>query len=221
MKKSRILTALGIVFGVLFLGLIILLLTFDLRPIGPQNTVIGLAGINKWFYDLLGTNELCYEITEYLGLAAFGAVGIIALVALAEWIKRKSLWKIGFDLWLTVAFLGLMAVLYVLFEVVIINYRPVLEEGEIAASFPSSHTMLVFCVMWASAWCAHRIPWRGVRITVQTLCILILLVTAVGRLLSGVHWFTDILGGVLVSLSLGCFYSACTCQTLQKGKHDQ
>lgn len=211
--------------GMLFLAfgaLIALLLTYDRQAVGPENAVIGFAGLNVRVFSALGQNELWYEITEALGLVAFAAVGGIALIALVQLIGRKSLLKLDADLWLTAAFLGVMAVLYVLFEIVIINYRPVLEEGALAASFPSSHTMLVFCVMWAAlVQCVRRIRFTSIRVAAVAICLLVIGVTAVGRLLSGVHWLTDIVGSLLISGALSTLYTGLVCACIKTGKHDK
>ncbi|MBQ6947126.1 MAG: phosphatase PAP2 family protein [Clostridia bacterium] len=221
-RKTKVLYTLSAVLLAAFGALIVLLRTYDVQAVGPQNSKIGFAALNMRVWNALGQSDLWYEITEALGLVAIAAVGAIVLLALAQWIRRKNLFRLDIDLWLTAAFLGVMAVLYVLFEVVVINYRPVLEEGALAASFPSSHTLLVFCVMWAAALqCARRIRPKSIRVAAVCVCILIIAVTAVGRLCSGVHWLTDIVGSVLLSGGLGLLYSALVSSTVTKGKHDQ
>ncbi len=221
-KKTNILYILAALLLAAFGALVAMLLTYDRQPVGPQNSVIGFAGINFKVWNTLGESALWYEITEALGLVALAAVGGIALLALVRLIKCKSLLKLDGDLWITAAFLAVMAALYVFFEVVVINYRPVLEEGQLAASFPSSHTMLVFCVMWAAAaQCARRIRPKSIRVAAVGVCVLIIVVTAVGRLCSGVHWLTDILGSVLLSGGLGLLYSALLASLSHPGKHDK
>ena len=41
----------------------------------------------------------------------------------------------------------------------------------------------------------------------QILCAVIIGVTVIGRLISGVHWFTDIIGGILISAALLALFS--------------
>jgi undecaprenyl-diphosphatase len=41
---------------------------------------------------------------------------------------------------------------------------------------------------------------------IDVLTVLLTLVMSVGRLLSGVHWLTDVIGGVLISLFLISLY---------------
>ena len=40
------------------------------------------------------------------------------------------------------------------------------------------------------------------RTVLKVVCAVVLALTVFGRLASGVHWFTDILGGVLISITL-------------------
>ena len=40
------------------------------------------------------------------------------------------------------------------------------------------------------------------------LCAVLMVVTVAGRVVSGIHWITDIVGGILISASLMAFYRA-------------
>jgi undecaprenyl-diphosphatase len=96
---------------------------------------------------------------------------------------------------------------YLFFEQVVINYRPVLIDGNLEASYPSSTTMLVMCVMPTAT------MQLNVRIknTVVRRCVIIAIITfttfmVIGRLISGVHWITDIIGGALFSSGIDLMY---------------
>ena len=183
----------------LFLGITSAVLWVDVAPIGPLESSIGLSHLNAWARDGIGESAFCYELTEWLGYLAIASVGVIGALGLAQWIRRKSLWSLDRDLFCAAGAYVLFAVAYVFFEIVVINYRPVLEEGALAASFPSSHTMLVICLAGVAG---HQFAMRAVsyvwRVLALTLSTTVILVTVVGRLLSGVHWLTDIVGGVLL-----------------------
>ncbi len=188
----------------LFLLLIWLLKVVDVRPIGPQNSVVGLATLNKLFADEIGFSAFWYNLTEVLGYISilialsFGVLGIYQLI------KRKSFKKVDKNLYVLLGLYFLIAITYFVFEKVIINYRPILNV-ELEASFPSTHTMLVLCISGGAVIESDRyIKDKKVNLTVKVILFLMILLTVVGRMLSGVHWFSDILGGLLIST---CFVS--------------
>ncbi|MDO4556376.1 MAG: phosphatase PAP2 family protein, partial [Lachnospiraceae bacterium] len=99
--------------------------------------------------------------------------------------------------------------MYLLFEIFAINYRPVLINGNLEASYPSSTTLLVLCVMPTMLMqCKERMKNQRIRKVVTVVTVLFMLFMVAGRLISGVHWFTDIIGGVLLSCSLVLLYHA-------------
>lgn len=201
--------AISLVLFILFGILTWALVNIDVQAIGPESSTIGLASINKIVDDWIGTSEFWYKTTEVFGyLGILTAVGF-ALTGFAQLISRKSLFKIDSSIIILGVFYILIIALYILFEKVIINYRPVIIHGELAASFPSTHTMMILSIMGMGIIQFRRMIGDRVKLKiVNTLSIIIILVTIVGRMLSGVHWFTDILGGILISLALVfLFYS--------------
>ena len=208
-RKRKILTA--SVSGLLFAVLIILVRFVDVQAIGPEGTRIGLSHLNRLVFEKLGVRMLWYEITDWLGIAAISTALLFAVAGLAQWVKRKSIWKVDREILALGALYLIVIGLYVLFELLIVNYRPIIMPGSIhpEASFPSSHTMLV-CVIMGSA-----IPLLGEYVksnvlckALRIICAVIIAVTVFGRTISGVHWFTDILGGILISVILLNLYTA-------------
>ena len=204
-KNANKFLAGGAVFAVLFLIWIAIIKLVDVSAIGPEGTEVGLAGINKAIHEALGVNMILYKITDILGYVALLVAGLFALFGLVQLIKRKSLAKVDGAIY---ALAGLYVVtigLYVIFEKVIINYRPVIMPDEVAleASFPSSHTMLA-CVIFGSAivMIGKYIDNDMLRKLLIALAAVLLILVVAGRLVSGVHWFTDIVGGVLISGAL-------------------
>ena len=198
-------------FTVAFCILVVLLLTCNVAPVGPAGTKIGLSGLNVAVHQALGTNELFYELTELFGLAALAVCGAFAVVGLVQLIRRKSFKQVDRRIYALAGLYVLTVLLYVLFEKVVINYRPVLMPGELApeAAFPSSHTMLILVVFGSAVEAMGAyIKRKGLRVALQLLGALGMVVTVVGRLLSGVHWLTDIVGSVLLSLALLNLYRA-------------
>ena len=196
--------------GLLVMLLIVLVRFIDVRPIGPEGTSIGLSRLNGFFFRLSGVNILWYHITDWLGVAAILVAFLFAMAGFVQLIKRRSILKVDHEI---LALGGLYIVvigLYVLFEIVIVNYRPIImpDGTHPEASFPSSHTMLV-CVIMGSA-----IMLIGKYLKEKPLCRVlrgfysaIIGITVIGRLIAGVHWFTDIVGGILISIFLLSLFS--------------
>ena len=100
---------------------------------------------------------------------------------------------------------------YLLFEKFAVNYRLVLIDGFLEASYPSSTTMLTLCVIpTAMLQLRRRIPRAGLRRVILWMLGIFTAFMVVGRLLSGVHWLTDIVGGALLSAGLVALYAAVT-----------
>ena len=183
----------------------------DVQPIGPQGSAVGFATINGWVHSLAGVHMSLYTVTDWLGLVPIAFAIGFALLGLIQWVKRKHLRQVDYSIIVLGGFYLLVMAAYVLFEVVVINYRPVLINGCLEASYPSSTTMLVLCVMPTTLMQLNaRIKsqtlkrWVGFGITA------FILFMVIGRLLSGVHWFTDIIGGALLSAGLVMLYYSIT-----------
>ncbi|MBP5631873.1 MAG: phosphatase PAP2 family protein [Clostridia bacterium] len=196
----------------LFILLIILVRTVDVGMVEATGKTIGFFALNTGFHKLTGVNEGWYKLTQIAGYAAIAAGLVFAVIGLIQLIRRKSLWKVDRRiLGLGVLFI-VMAIVYVLFEFVHVNFRPVLMPGEVdepEPSFPSSHTVLVCVVLSGVALMLNTyIKDKRLRISLQALCALVILITVFGRLICGVHWFTDIVGGILISVSLVTAFAA-------------
>ena len=180
----------------------------DVQPIGPQGSAVGFAGINRMIHNLTGVHLNLYHATDWLGLVPIFVCMIFGVLGLTQWIKRKSIRKVDRDILTLGGFYGVTIVVYLLFEYVVINYRPVLIEGILEASYPSSTTVLVMCVMpTAMLQCNSRIKNRLLRICVLSFVAAFTVFMILGRLISGVHWFTDIVGGMLLSAGLVGLYA--------------
>lgn len=179
----------------------------DVQAIGPKGSTVGFATFNGFFHELTGVHMLIYTITDWLGLVPLCFALGFAFLGLVQLIKRKSLLKIDYSILVLGGFYIIIIAAYVLFEIFIINYRPVLIEGYLEASYPSSTTMLVMCVMpTAIMQLNSRIRNKGLRKTIACAIVVFTLFMVVGRLISGVHWFTDIIGGALLSTGLVMLY---------------
>ena len=181
----------------------------DVRAIGPQGSSVGFAGINGYVHNLTGVHFSLYNITDWLGLVPILVCMGFGILGLTQWIRRKSICKVDHDILILGGFYIITIAAYLLFESVVINYRPVLIGGILEASYPSSTTMLVMCVMPTAVMQFNsRIRNKLLRNIVAATLVAFIAFMAIGRLLSGVHWLTDIVGGALLSTGLVLMYRA-------------
>ena len=181
----------------------------DVRAIGPNGSSVGFATLNGYVHDLTGVNMFLYTITDWLGLVPIGVAFGFAVLGLVQWVGRKSLFKVDRSILALGGFYIIVLAMYIFFEIVVINYRPVLIDGYLEASYPSSTTMLVMCVMPTAMMQLHA----RIKSDVFRRCVLISIAAftafmVIGRLASGVHWLTDIIGGALVSAGLVITYAS-------------
>ncbi len=207
-KNSYILAASFILAYILWTVAVSLI---DVRGIGPEGSAVGFATLNGYFHDLIGVNMSLYVITDWLGLVPVGGAASFGVLGLVEWIKRRRITKVdGSILAMGGFYIAVMAV-YFFFEKVVINYRPVLIEGCLEASYPSSTTMLTMCVMpTAMMELRARIKNKAVRVFVLWLMAAFTAFMVIGRIFSGVHWISDIIGGALISAGLVAAYYCIT-----------
>ncbi len=181
----------------------------DVRPIGPNGSSVGFAALNGAVHAVLGVCWPLYTITDWLGLVPMGFVFGFALLGLVQLIRRRSLGRVDRDILVLGGFYLVVLAAYLLFEKFAVNYRPVLIDGFLEASYPSSTTMLTLCVIpTAMLQLRRRIPREGLRRVILWMLGIFTAFMVVGRLLSGVHWLTDIVGGALLSAGLVALYAA-------------
>ena len=208
MKETKIKELLaGIVLLAVFILWTVMIRHIDVQNAGPNGTEIGFATVNVWFHRLTGVHVLIYTITDWLGLVpiiiciCFGVLGIVQLV------NRRSLLKVDFDIMLLGAYYVVVILGYLLFEMVPINYRPILIDGNLEASYPSSTTLLVLSVMPTLKYQTdRRIANQMFKKTITIFVIVFSAFMVIGRLIAGVHWITDIIGSIFLSSGLFMIY---------------
>ena len=185
----------------------VLICFVDVQAIGPEGSSVGFSTINGFIHELTGVNWFLYTVTDWLGLVPIGVAFGFAVLGLVQWIKRKSLLKVDRSILTLGGFYIVVMAVYILFEIVVINYRPTLINGHLEASYPSSTTMLVMCVMpTAMMQLRARIKNDLFRRCVMFAIAVFIAFMVIGRLVSGVHWISDIIGGVLLSAGLVMMY---------------
>lgn len=221
-KTKRIPNKMFLIGAILLAAFVIwtvLVCLVDVQPIGPQASNVGFATLNGYVHRLTGANMSLYTVTDWLGLVPFCVAFGFAMLGLVQAIQRKSLLKTDRDIWVLGAFYIVVIAVYILFEVTAINYRPVLIDGLLEVSYPSSTTLLVMCVMPTAALQLHtriqnKICSRCVTVAIVAFTAFMVIV----RLISGVHWVTDIIGGALCSAGLVWMYAATCKATHAKAK---
>lgn len=203
-KKSVLL---GVTMLAVFILWTIAVQHIDVRPVGVNGTNIGFARINIWFHELTGVHMSVYTVTDWLGLVPFVVCLGFGVLGLTQLIKRRSFLKVDKDIIALGIYYILVIGCYVLFEIIPINYRPILIEGVMEASYPSSTTLVVMGVMPTLIWqLMRRMHKNIVRNVLLVLGVLYSVYMIIGRMTCGVHWLTDILGAAFFSTGLFLAY---------------
>ena len=213
--KRGLLTAAALI--ALFILWTVLIQTVDVRPEGQNGTNIGFAAVNLWFHRLTGVHLGLYTVTDWLGLVPVAICIVFGFLGLMQWIRRRSLFRVDRDILLLGLYYILVIAGYLIFEMIPINYRPIPIDGVMEASYPSSTTLLVLSVMPTLVFqVSRRAKNRAVVRAVFLLSVLFSAFMVIGRLVSGVHWLTDILGAVFLSAGLYLLYRSAVLLTGSK-----
>lgn len=206
-KKNILISSL---YSAIFVLFTIMVKFFDVAPAGATNTNVGFSKINSYVFNAINSiknNELFYNLSEILGYFALGVAFVLVLFAAVELLKNKSFKKVNTQYYVLAGLYAAVVFFYVFFEKVIINYRPVLVENQLEASYPSSHTLLSLSILLSAIIIIDKL-FKSNKLTKLSKIVLfaVMILIVVFRLLSNVHWFTDIVGGILLSISLVSFY---------------
>ena len=175
----------------------------DVQAIGPNDSLVGFATINNFMFNLTGVNMLWYDITDWWGFVPLFIAFIYAIIGFIQMIKRRSILKVDKEILGLGVYYIIVIGLYIFFETYVINYRQILMDGILEASYPSSHTLLSVCICGSSL-IINKYLFKNKNFfkAENIISILSILVIVIGRFISGVHWFTDIIGAILISIAL-------------------
>ena len=191
----------------------------DVQTVEQTGTEVGFATVNFRFHELTGVHMGLYTITDWLGLVPVSVCIGFGIMGAAQLITRRSLIKVDRDIILLGVYYIIVMAGYIIFEMIPVNYRPVLIEGRLEASYPSSTTLLVLGVMPTLAFQAERrMKCDKCRKLVMMFSYGFSVLMVAGRLVSGVHWLTDIVGSVLLSTGLFCIYRSAVILYSKDGK---
>lgn len=208
-KNGKRLLITGSIWVATFAVWTLLIQSVDVQSVGVNGANIGFATFNSWFHKLTGVHMWIYVITDWLGLVPIGICMMFGGIGFVQLVQRRSLIRVDCDIIILGIYYFVVIAAYLVFEMIPINYRPILIEGVMEVSYPSSTTLLVLCVMpTLTEQMNRRLKSVAVKRTVDIITITFSVFMVVGRLISGVHWFTDIVGSVLLSAGLFCIYKA-------------
>ena len=198
-KRNILISTILILLAVVFT---ILVKVVDVKQVGVNETSIGFSSVNQFVFKVTYVNMIWYHITDWLGLVPIFMAMVYSLLGLVQLIKRKSLFKVDKEIIILGLFYVVVISIYIFFEKVIVNYRPILMNGFLEASYPSSHTLMTICLCGSSIIVNKKLFNNKITKLMNILSLVIVMITVIGRLIAGVHWFTDILGGILISIAL-------------------
>ena len=210
MKKiGKRLLCLGNILLVGFVIWTILVRNIDVQPWGVNGTEIGFATMNTWFHQFTGVHLVIYTITDWMGLVPIFVCMVFAGMGCAQWMKRRSLFKVDYDIVFLGIYYAVVIFAYLIFEMIPVNYRPILIDGVMEVSYPSSTTLLVLGVMpTLIEQVNRRAKTEIVRKIVSGFVMAFSIFMVLGRLIAGVHWLTDIVGAIMLSEGVFFVYRA-------------
>ena len=206
-EKRNLLTGIGLISA--FALWTVLIQCVDVQVVGQNGTKIGFAAFNVWFHQLTGVHMTIYTVTDWLGLVPIFVCLCFGMLGMVQLIKRRSLLRVDSDILLLGAYYVIVIACYLIFEMIPVNYRPVLIEGRLEASYPSSTTLLVLSVMPTLIFqVCRRAKNPLIKKVTAVFAISFSAFMVIGRLISGVHWATDIVASVLLSAGLFMLYQS-------------
>ena len=181
----------------------------DVQPVGPMDSEVGFATVNVFVHNLFGQNKVYDRISDFLAVLSLFVACSFAIIGAYQLLQKKSILKVDSSIILLGVTYVFVILIYVLFEKLVINFRPVLEKGVLEASYPSSHTMMILIILGTARTTMERIIHNELVLKGLRIVLAVLMVLAVAfRIMSGVHWFTDILGALFISAAVIQLYNS-------------
>ena len=181
----------------------------DVQPVGPMDSEVGFATVNVFVHNLFGQNKVYDRISDFLAVLSLFAACSFAIIGAYQFLQKKSILKVDSSIILLGVTYVFVILIYVLFEKLVINFRPVLEKGVLEASYPSSYTMMILIILGTARTTMERIIHNELVLKGLRIVLAVLMVLAVAfRIMSGVHWFTDILGALFISAAVIQLYNS-------------
>ena len=195
--KNKIYLLIGFGFFCLFCILMILL-SFDVSVIAKSGEPVGLSHINNLMQ--YNENHTIDKISDVLLYLSFAIIVIGAVIGILQLVKRKSLYKVDIEIIFLGIFFVLSIIIWIVFDKFIkVNVRPI---GSDDGSFPSTHVLLTtFLLLSGHGLCCIYLDKKLYKYGSLVLAILLIIIVTIFRLVSGMHYITDVLGGLLLGIS--------------------
>ena len=168
---------------------------------------IGFSNLNIAVHRLLQTSETLDLISDITMIFSALLLGGFVFMGTYQIISGKGIKAVDKEILISGAVFVLTALTYLIFEKVVINFRPVLEDGFLEASYPSTHVLLSTVInILAIDYIVNKIKNRKIMLPVVIFVVVITVVGFGARVLSGMHWATDIVGALLFAGALIMIY---------------
>lgn len=151
-------------------------------------------------------------ISDVILIASIAVLGVFAILGIYQLFTRKSLKKVDHRLLWVILPLLLMVIVYFVFDkFFVLNVRP---NGTGEPSFPSSHVMVVATIFFLAALnLPYYVKSKSVQIILDLIMLFLLVLVCFGRVLSNMHWLSDVLGGLGFALIFALIYYLITRRT--------
>ena len=208
-KSSKFYFIITSLFLSVFTAFTVIVSFVDVKTIGPNQSSVGLSCINKPIFKFFKENTFWDMLSDILLVIALLTAILFVVIGVIQFIKRKSIFAVDSEI-LALSILYITTIIvFIIFELLVINYRPVLVDGKLEASYPSTHILVVLSILLSTAMIIKKfIKKDTIRIILQSTLLLLSIFTIVARIVSGIHWFTDIIGAILLSLTLLSFFKS-------------
>ena len=159
--------------------------------------------INDYVLDF-GKTDLFNKLTDVgLYLTFLFDLGF-AILGIVQWIRRKSIKKVDPIIFILLVTYITVVVEYFIFEIVKINYSPLSTPEDLHASYPSTHVLLFISFLMTGVIALFNYVKANnfIKYISISFGVLLSIAYAVMRLLSGRHYFTDIVASLFLSASI-------------------
>lgn len=169
-----------------------------------SGTKLGFSTINRFFQERYSYNAGYVNIAQYLGFAALGVALSFVLLGISQLISSKSFTAVAPCLYVLGGFYTIVFVCYMLFDRIAVNYSPVSIEGVLKPSYPAIPSVVGICIFVSASIMFESLSWKaeGLKNAIKVFSAFLAIVLLIATMSSGMYWFTDVVGCVLLSLAL-------------------